>query len=105
MAAQVDDQMAREECLLFPEVIAEIIFVLLKVYRLDRKEIEDSVSTILCHENVCYLHADVVETTLRYFGSTNLDFVDCLLIGYATVEGHRIFTFDKKLNKYLHAIL
>jgi len=46
MAALVDDQMAREECMIFPEIVAEIVFVRLKVYRLDCLGIEKSVSTI-----------------------------------------------------------
>ena len=101
MGALIDDQMAQEECLIFPEVIAEIIYVLLKVYRLDRGKIEILVSAILRHKNVRFPHRAVVKTALRYFGSTKLDFVDCLLIGYAIAEGRRIFTFDKKLKKYL----
>jgi len=97
----VDDQMARNECLVPPGVIAEIVYVLLKVYHTDRQEIEHSVSTILKHKNVRVPYKRVVETALRYFGETKLDFVDCLMIGYAIVEGHRILTFDKKLKKYL----
>ena len=103
-AAIVDERMSRDECLIPPEVVAEIVFVLLKVYRLDRKEIEQSVSTILRHKNVRVPQKGVVETALRYFGETNLDFVDCLMIGYAFVDGHRIFTFDKKLNKILSSL-
>ena len=101
MAALVDEQMAREECFILPEVVAEIVFVLLKVYHLDRREIAASVSAILQHENLRFPHKAVIETALWYFDTTKLDFVDCLLVGYAIDEGRRIFTFDKKLKKYL----
>ena len=100
-AALVDNWMSREECMITPEVVAEIVFVMLKVYRLNREEIENSVSTILRHKNVHIPYQEVVETALRYFGETKLDFVDCLMVGYATIEGHRILTFDKELKKYL----
>ena len=100
-ATLVDKQMASEECLVFPEVVAEIVFVLFKVYRLDRKEIAHSVSVILRHKNIRVPHKAVVETALRYFGETKLDFVDCLLVGYALIDGHRIFTFDTELTKHL----
>ena len=100
-AALVDEQLSRDKCLIPPEVVAEIVFVLLKVYRLDRKEIEQSVATVLRHKNVCVPHKEVVETALHYFGETKFDFVDCLLIGYAFIAGHQIFTFDEKLKKYL----
>ena len=103
-AALVNKRMADDECLIPPEVVAEIVFVLLKVYRLDREKIVQSVSALLSHKNVRVPHKGVVETALRYFGDTTLDFVDCLMIGYAIVEGHRVFTFDKKLNKILAAL-
>ena len=99
----VEERMSRDECLIPPEVIAEIMYVLLKTYRLDREEIVQSVSAVLSHKNVRVPHKGVVETALRYFGDTKLDFVDCLMIGYAIVEGHHVFTFDKKLNKILAA--
>ena len=101
MASLVDEQMSQNECLIFPEVVAEIVFVLLRVYRLDRQGIEKSISTILRHKNVRVSNKSVVETALQYFGKTKLDFVDCLMVGYATVEGHKILTFDKELKKYL----
>jgi len=100
-AALVDAQMARDECLILPEVVAEIVYVLLKIYHLDRKEITRSVSTLLRHKNVRVPYKRVVETALRHFGETKFDFVDCLMIGYSLVEGHQVFTFDKKLAKKL----
>jgi predicted nucleic-acid-binding protein len=100
-ALRVNERMSRDVCLVLPEVLAEIAYVLLKIYRLDREEIEHSVSTILRHKNVRVPHKKVVEIALRYFGETKLDFVDCLMIGYAIAEGYKILTFDKDLKKHL----
>ena len=100
-ALLVEDCVSRHECLIPPEVVAEIVYVLLKVYHLNRKTIVDSVTAILEHENVRVPFQAVVETALRYFGTTTFDFVDCLMIGYAHAEGHQILTFDQKLKKYL----
>ena len=100
-AALVQDCMSRNECMVPPEVVAEIVFVLLKTYHLDRKVIVNSVLTILEHENVRVPYKAVVETALLHFGKTKFDFVDCLMIGYAHVEGYQILTFDQKLEKYL----
>ena len=45
------------------------------------------------------------ENVIRYgcntFASTNLDFIDCILIAYANVKGNPVFTFDNDLNKQL----
>jgi predicted nucleic acid-binding protein len=44
---------------------------------------------------------NVVNYALGIFASSSLDFVDCLLVAYAKEEQYAIFTFDKKLQKYL----
>jgi hypothetical protein len=35
------------------------------------------------------------------YASTGLDFVDCLLDGYAKIKGNPVFTFDKDLKTQL----
>ena len=100
-AVLVDDCMSKNKCLIPPEVVAAIVYVLLKIDRIDRKAIENLVSTILRHENVRVPYRAVGETVLHHVGETTFDFVDCLMIGYALDEGHQILTFDKKLKKYL----
>ena len=100
-AADVRDVMEQETCLIPIEVLAEIVYVLAKTYKIERALIQEKLLGVLWNENVETPSQAVVETALRYFGGTKLDFVDCLMVGYATVEGHRIFTFDKELKKYL----
>jgi predicted nucleic-acid-binding protein len=100
-AVYVRDTMDRETCLVPVEVLAEVVYVLVKFYGIERTLIRQKLSGFLRNENVEMPNLDVVETALRYFGETKLDFVDCLMIGYAIAEGHRIFTFDKQLQKYL----
>ena len=48
---------------------------------------------------------NIEENVIRYgcntFASTNLDFIDCLLVAYTNVKGNPVFTFDNDLNKKL----
>lgn len=44
----------------------------------------------------------ILRYLLRDNERENLDFVDCLLIGYNKINGIEIFSFDKKLNKTLN---
>ncbi|KAA6299836.1 MAG: hypothetical protein EZS26_004027 [Candidatus Ordinivivax streblomastigis] len=37
----------------------------------------------------------------KTYAATNLDFVDCLLIGYEKIKNYSVFSFDKALNKRL----
>lgn len=84
-----------------PEVIAEVVYVLKSVYSTPKDKIKSIVhglSDIIWIENSdCVIHA------IDLFASTSLDFVDCLLVAYHSLNGETVFTFDKKLNKHLNA--
>jgi len=47
------------------------------------------------------LEESVIRHGCNTFASTNLDFIDCLLVAYANVKGNPVFTFDNDLNKKL----
>lgn len=83
-----------------PEVIAEVVYVLKSVYSTPKDKIKSIIyglSDIIRIDNSdCVIHA------IDLFANTSLDFVDCLLVAYHLLNGETIFTFDKKLNKYLH---
>ena len=91
-----------EEIYLPFEVIAEIVYVLEKVYKVDRKEIADSLIGILKYPNIKTMDFEVVAVALNCYDESRIDFVDSLLFGYRKVRGYTIRSFDKKLNKILH---
>ena len=82
-----------------PEILAEVVYVLQKVYSVQRPQIRDMLTEVLkvvsCSENKCVMYA------LDLYASASLDFVDCLLIAYHKVNNESVFSFDKKLNKHL----
>ena len=83
-----------------PEVIAEVVYVLKSVYSTPKEKIKSIIrglSDIIRIENSeCVVHA------VDLFSSTSLDFVDCLLVAYHSLNSETVFTFDKKLNKHLN---
>ncbi len=81
------------------EVLAEVVYVLEKLYLVPREKIVLALSALLGEVSV--EHVDAVLKALEVFQSQRLDFVDCVLIGRACVLGDDVFTFDKKLNKAL----
>lgn len=101
IADSVQQQMNREHFTVPVEVIAEIVYVLQKVYKIDRKTTEAAVLTLTRHEHASTSELPVVQEALHVYGETNFDFVDCLMIGYAKLKGHRVVTYDKKLRKIL----
>ncbi len=73
----------REGAFLLPEVLAEIVYVLLGVYSVPSE------------------HPDILTTALSTFGTTKLDFIDCLLAAYNNHLGDKVVSFDRKLNRLL----
>lgn len=82
------------------EVLIECVYVLNKVYKLDRPELTTVLSTLLISYNV-KSNTDLLLKSLILYKSTNLDIVDCLLIAYNQLYDYKIVSFDKKLNSNL----
>ena len=83
-----------------PEIIAEVVYVLKSVYSMPKEKIKSVIhglSDIIQIEN-----SDSVVYAIDLFSHTSFDFVDCLLAAYHSLNGEKVFTFDKKLNKYLN---
>ena len=73
-----------------PEVIAEVVYVLKGVYKIERDEIGGTLIDFL--DEVAVENQDTVCEALSMFSETSLDFVDCILIArhrvlvYCTVD-------------------
>ena len=79
----------------YPEIIAEVVYVLVKLYSVPREKISEIVAPITYE--IEFDNADVVRDALSNYSQTKFDFVDCLLIARNQILGEEIFTFDKKL--------
>lgn len=82
------------------EVFAEIIYVLEKVYNVERIVIAKELNDLLSFENIRV--NDVIKKALNYYEEKNLDIVDLILLAYSKVEGYEVYTFDKKLNRLIN---
>jgi predicted nucleic-acid-binding protein len=83
------------------EVIAEIVYVLEKVYSVPKVEIADVLSMFVEMVNILIDDKQLILEAFRFYGKHNLDFVDAILLSYNKVRKYKIITFDKKLNKLL----
>ncbi len=83
------------------EVLAEIVYVLEKVYSAPRKEISNSITTLLKYPNISTYDAEVGALAMKTYADSNLDFIDALLFAYHKSRGNEIVTFDSQLSRYI----
>jgi predicted nucleic acid-binding protein len=72
-----------------------------KFYMHPRHLIADEIKDFISIKENLVFEENVIRYGCNTFASTNLDFIDCLLIAYANVKGNPVFTFDNDLNKQL----
>lgn len=101
MADYVENILINEKVLVFPEVIAEVVYVMKSVYKCERIQIAEGIIEFMSIPNVLSNCGSVIHKALETFRDNNLDFVDCVLYAYHTEQGYEICTFDKKLNKLI----
>jgi len=83
------------------EVIAEIVYVLDKVYGVTRTEIFDSLTNLLKYRNISTYNMEIAIVAMKIFNETKLDIVDTFLSAYNKTKGYEVVTFDKELAKYI----
>jgi len=98
LASQV---IVNADCIVPVEVIAEVVFVLDKLYSKDRETICDKIKDFAKIKKSMLLEKDVVCHACDVYANSTLGFIDCLIDSYVKIKGYKAFTFDKKLRKLL----
>ena len=100
MAKKAENYLNQAAVAVTIEVIAEVVYVLKRVYRMERRKIADTLTDFLkiveCRDR------EALRVALETYGGENLDFVDCVLYGYHKADNMEIATFDKKLLNLLN---
>lgn len=87
---------ANNRCEILNEVLAEVVFVLLKVYCVEKTDITKSLVPFLSFQSIVLNDKPAILKAFEIFEQQNLDFVDSILC--AKSNKYQIKTFDKKLN-------
>ncbi|MEQ8187753.1 MAG: PIN domain-containing protein [Candidatus Eremiobacterota bacterium] len=101
LANKASDILENNELFIPNEIIAEVVYVLEKVYKVNRKDIQKSLIEFLNYENIHTQDSDLLKEALEIYSKRQLDFVDTLLLSYNKIKKYTVFTFDKKLMKLL----
>jgi predicted nucleic-acid-binding protein len=72
-----------------------------KYYDHPRLLIAEEIKDFIGIKERLVLEENVIRYGCNMYATTGQNFVDCLLVGYANVNGNPIFTFDNNLKKRL----
>jgi len=92
-------QSGRERAYIPESVMAECVYVLLKVYKTPYAEIVEQLSALLNYRGIVGEHVPAMRQALHLSLASSVSFVDALVFTTARQRGWRAKSFDKKLNK------
>ncbi len=95
----------QEKCLCYLSVLlfVEVVFVLMKLYKISKKEISEILLLIVDLPYLIIEKKNIVRTALEWLPSTSVSFIDLLLAAEAKQTGKTLLTFDKKLKRLASA--
>jgi len=96
---QSKDYVENSDVYIKNEVLAEVVYVLNKTYKVPKKTVKFILNELLLNNNIQVDSIDVVNLSLEIFETQNIDFVDALLCSYNKILKYKVASFDKKLNK------
>lgn len=85
-----------------PEILAEVTYILEDYYEVERKDIAAALCIIA--NNLDFEPQDAALQAIKEYDSSNLDFVDCMVVAYHRLGISDVFSFDKDVNRRLTAI-
>ena len=87
-----------EEAVVIPEsVLAECVYVLLKVYKIDRQIISEKLRGLFAYKGIVNPDKKDLIDSIILFGQTQLSIVDCIACSKSINTGMSLFTFDDEL--------
>lgn len=89
-----------EESIVIPEcVLAECVYVLLKIYKVERRIISEKLQGLFSYKGVVNPDKKVMVDSIALFGQTQLSIVDCIICARVMESRMELFTFDEELKK------
>ena len=86
-------------CYVTDVVVAECVFVLEKIYKLDRAIIKNSLKTLLDINSVAFSETLIKQTFDLYALQRTLSFADCYSVAEANLKESELITFDRAILK------
>ena len=94
-----DIESGKVETLLLDFILAEIVYVLKRIYKVEKKEITNALKKLLLNDNFYTDNKIVTFEALDVYAHKNIDFADAMLCAKKNLEGFEIISFDKDMRK------
>ena len=85
--------------ILLESVFTEIIFVLEKVYKVERHIIQNHLQKILALKGIVNPQKEILYRALEIYAQSKFDIVDCLLAAYGKINEIEIISFDEDIRR------
>lgn len=96
-AKQAADIISSGQAYSYPEIFARVAVTLRDVYGVPRSLVSEAMLSLL--EDIRVGEEDIVRYATRLFGTSMLDYIDCLLVARNHLYSHEVISFDKPLLK------
>ena len=83
------------EALLMDFILAEVVYVLRRIYKYDKSDIALALKKMLLYNHLFTENKLVTFEALDIYADQNIDFADAMLCAKRKIEGFEIVSFDK----------
>ena len=91
-----------DKVVILESVLAECVYVLLKIYKVNRSTIAEKLRSLFYYKGVANPDKMDLIDSINLFGQTHLSFVDCVLCAKSKNNAMPLFTFDEELKNVSH---
>ena len=95
----LDLESGRKSAVLLDIIMAEIVYVLRSYYKHEKRYIADKLKLLSQYENLEMSNKAVVIEALNIYANKNIDFADAMLCAKKNLEGYKVMSFDRDLEK------
>ena len=81
-------------------VLAECVYVLLKVYKVPKPKVCEVLTGNLSYPGISQLNREILINSLQLFAAHNVDIVDAIVHATAKQQDWDVFSFDQDMRKF-----
>ncbi len=100
----IDAQAGKVKIVITPEMLVEVNYVLLAVYKIPHKSVAETLLKIVQTPYFTLIDQEIVLPALRTYQNTNVDIEDIILYVRTQQAGAEVLSFDEDIKKLQKAL-